>query len=177
MQVLTKGMIGLVLGAVALGPTIGHAQQPLGLGATASAAPDQGSALASVEAGDYKPLTVWATISLGTSYYTNPQKAGAINVAYSFDGPEFSGDLNSQALWNLAKAGKISFGLIDKAKNNIEVVPLAELQKRFPANNPSELKAVLLRDDVSVVADNKLLLGAASPAPIVKTAPPTASSK
>jgi hypothetical protein len=66
----------------------------------------------SVESGKYRPLTFWATISLGTSYYTNPQRAQNINVAYAYEGPEFSDDLRNKTIWDLAKSGKISFGIV-----------------------------------------------------------------
>lgn len=161
MKTRSKIAIGCVVGAFILSTIIGRAQEQQA--STASAE------LASVESGDYKPLTVWTSITLGTSYYTNPQKASTINVAYSFDGPEFASDFKSRALWDLAKQGKISFGLSNKTSNTIVVVPLSELQKKFPVASPTELTTVLARDDVSVVADNKNLLGSASPAPIVKT--------
>lgn len=130
--------------------------------------------------GEYDPLTIWKTISLGTAYYTNPQRAREINVAYSFDGPEFSSDFKSKQLWELATQGKISFGITskDKKTQSITVVLLAELQKMFPAiKGPDDLVKILAREDVMVVAGNKTLLGEASKAPVVMTEPPSSPVK
>lgn len=122
-----------------------------------------------VASGAYKPLTTWDSISIGASYYTNPQRAKATSVVYSFDGPEFSDKLKSAALWKLASEGKVSFGIKDKNENIISVVPISELQKLYPANNPEQLTRVLEKDDVTVVYVDKTLLGETSKAPVVKT--------
>ena len=126
----------------------------------------------SVTSGKYKPLTLWDSISLGASYYTNPQRAKTTSIAYSFDGPEFSSGSKSQALWDFARQGKISFGLTDKDKKQITVVPLSELQKRFTVEGPADLMNVLTKDDVLVVVPDKTLLGEASKTLIVKTEAP-----
>jgi len=123
-----------------------------------------------VQSGDYKPLTFWRTIGLGSSYFTNPTVASTANVAYSFDGPEFSGQLYD-SLWKLAQQGKISFGITDKDKKSITVVPLAQLQKVYPVSGPADLAAVVAKDDVTIVTNDKVLLGAASSMPVVKTPP------
>jgi hypothetical protein len=123
----------------------------------------------SVASGDYKPLTLWDSISLGASYYTNPERAKATSMAYSFDGPEFSDQTKSKALWHLAEQGKVSFGIADKDKKIISVVPLFELQKQYPVNGPADLVEVLTKPNIFVVGTDKILLGEASKAPVIKT--------
>jgi hypothetical protein len=127
-----------------------------------------------VVSGDYKPLTFWGTLSLGASYYTNPQRAQTTTIAYSFDGPEFSDQHKSMALWDLAQQEKISFGIVDKKKKNIAVLPLTELQKQYTISGPGDLMKVLTRDDVIVVYIDKTLLGEFSKNLVVKTEPPPA---
>lgn len=126
----------------------------------------------SVLLGTYKPLTLWDSISLGASYYTNPQRVKATSVAYSFNGPEFSDKSKSQELWTLAGEGKVFFGLTEHDKNNtIDVVPLSELQKQFRIFGPADLTKVLAKENVFVVYNGKTLLGEDSKTPVVKTAP------
>jgi hypothetical protein len=129
---------------------------------------------APVVAGVYKPLTIWDSISLGASYYTNPQRATSTNVAYSFDGPEFSDAMKSNALWELAKQGKIFFGISvkkDKNQDSISVVPLQGLQQLFAVNSAADLTRVLAKDNVFVIYTDKMLLGEDSKKPVVKTEP------
>jgi hypothetical protein len=123
----------------------------------------------SVPIGQYKPLTLWSTIALSSSYYTNPQRAQAINIAYTYEGPEFTTDYQRNALWTLAKEGKISFGLKDNQTTALRVVPLSILQLSFPIADPIDLANVLARDDVKVVATAKTLLGEASTTSVVST--------
>jgi len=127
----------------------------------------QGGGNVPVVSGNYKPLTLWDSISLGASYYSNPERVKTTSVAYSFDGPEFSG--KPVALWNFAQQGRISFGISDKDKKQILVVPLSELQKRYNVNGPDDLIHVLTKDDVMVVFADKTLLGEDSKTLVVKT--------
>jgi hypothetical protein len=119
-------------------------------------------------AGDYRPLTLWAMISLGSSYYTNPQRAQAIGLAYTYDGPEFSDDFRNLSIWKLAEDGKISFGLVNTQTGTVTVVPLVEFKQKFSIRSPSDLPAILARDDVRVVAGDKNLLGEVAKNTVVK---------
>jgi len=124
-----------------------------------------------VQNGDYRTLTLWGTVTLGSAYFTNPHKVAAIDVAYSYDGPEFSNELKREALWSLAKQNRISFGIIDEAQNKILVIPLSELKKRYAIDSADELDKVLSSSDIAVVANTSSLLGASSKSTVVKTQP------
>lgn len=168
MRLTILAAIGTVAGGL-LAPTFGSCQEM----STVGGAP--------VIAGVYKPLTFWDSLSLGASYYTNPQRATSTSVAYSFDGPEFSGRAKSNALWEIANQGKIAFGISvkkDKDKDTITVVPLSGLQQLYPVASADDLTRVLAKDNIFVVYTDKTLLGEDSKKPVLKTdATPTKNSK
>jgi len=137
---------------------------------TASYSPLFAKITSTVITGDYKPLTWWDSISLGASYFVNPQRATTAEVAYSFDSPEFSD--KADELWKLATEEKISFGVSKRegAKvDSIAVGPLSELQKLFPVHNAADLSTVLAKDNVYVIFNSQMLLGEASAMPVIKS--------
>jgi hypothetical protein len=126
---------------------------------------------ASVESGNYKPLTFWTTLTVGASYYTNPRRAQASSVAYAYEGPEFSEYPKNHSLWDLAATGKLSFGLVDEKSGSISVVDFSALKQKYSIKNPDDLTKVLERSDVKIVSSDKILLGERSKAPVIKTEP------
>lgn len=125
--------------------------------------------LNSAPAGEYKPLTWWASFTLGSSYYTNPLRAQSISVAYAYEGPEFSDEFKNAALWSLARQGRISFGLVDQETNSMTVVPSPVLIRNYNISGPVDFAQVLARQDVKIIASDNVLLGETSKAAVVKT--------
>jgi hypothetical protein len=132
---------------------------------------------ATLESGAYKPLTVWQTIALGSAYYTNPQRAQNINVAYTYDGDEFTAADKNQLIWDFAKSGKIAFGIGNPKSSGISVVDFATAQQKFNLNGPSDLPPFLAKAEVHLVTSDKMLLGSSAKATVVKTEASVAPAK
>jgi hypothetical protein len=86
---------------------------------------------------EYKPLTFWNKIELGSTYFTNATLAKSIEVAYSFELNDLTEKVQSDELSTLARDGKIAFGIADKESNTIKAVPgdltsVSDLKKAYP---------------------------------------------
>ena len=108
--------------------------------ASTSAALAQSFSGTSTTTAEYKPLTFWNRLTLGSTFFTNSTVASSIKVVYSFNLDDLSSKAKEADLTALAKKGEISFGIFDKTSNTIKSVPasaatISELKKNYPDEN------------------------------------------
>jgi hypothetical protein len=125
--------------------------------------------------GDYKPLTLWDKIKLGSAYYTDPQLIQNTSVAYSFDPLDFAAKGKGDQLYQLAVDGHIAFGTANKASGSIKVQPSGTILTNYAVHNSDDLKKMLGSQQLKVLSVQPELLGQTSDTAVVKStesAPP-----
>jgi hypothetical protein len=117
--------------------------------------------------GDYKPLTLWDRVKIGSAYYTDPQFVQNTPVAYSYGPDNFVG--KDDQLYQLALKGHIAFGTANKASGSIMVQPSQTVLRIYAVHNPDDLKKTLGADQWKVLSTQPQLLGETSENPVVKS--------
>ena len=120
---------------------------------------------------EYKPLTFWSKVSLGTSYFTNTSTANNIEIVYAYRPDELKATNDPDAVTKLLKAGMVQVGVESKDK----MVSGYRLPDGVAGNDkaPSEfVKTSSAKGDIVYLAPEHGLLGATPSGTLYSTGVP-----
>ena len=118
--------------------------------------------------GDYQLLGFWAKVKVAHAYYSDPKFVRGIGYAYMFDPVDFKSPEKSEELWDLAKDGKVSFGIPMKENGTVKAISFADLSSKYSVGKQTDLNALLISHGIKYIAGKDVLLGYDAKAPLFK---------